>query len=77
MALPMTLFLCRSKGMVGSSPGPFPAFQCYTLKMGTRLSFSVCNIEKLGMGLGTKLREWHTKGLRPSMPKIPVLGYFH
>ena len=36
---------------VASSPGPFPAFQCCTLKA----RFSTCNIEKLGMGLGTRL----------------------
>ena len=34
--------------VVASSPDPFPAFQCWTLK----------SSEKLGMGLGTRLEYW-------------------
>ena len=41
-------FLYLLNHALASSPGPFPAFQCCTLK-------SACNIEKLGMGLGTRL----------------------
>ena len=37
---------------IASSPGPFPAFQCCML---SALTATACNIEKLGMGLGTRL----------------------
>ena len=45
---------------IALSPGPFPVFQCCTLKcfsfsMLHAENISVCNIEKLRMGLGMRL----------------------
>ena len=52
--------LIRKVG-VASSPGPFPAFQW----------FSVCNIEKLGMGLGTRLGSYVAKSMTIAVTLTP------